>query len=153
MNIGRHPKLTFLTFTRLNLTRSTLHAPSLHGPKFTRPPNLHDSYLHAQIYTTPNLHKIYTTPHLHKSNLHAPKSTQNKLANLIWFGHQNIARVQNCPDITIKNSLCLFVFLGKPSKKEKKKGNLRSGWLNGLTPHPPVSQQRKIRTLDLQGVF
>ena len=92
---GATPNLcTFLTFTRLNLTRSTLHTPGLHDPKFTRPPNLHDSYLHAQIYTTPNLHKIYTTPHLHKSNLHAPKSTQNKHSNLLWFDHQNIAWVQ-----------------------------------------------------------
>ena len=76
-----------------NLHFSHLHDSILHAQPYTPQvytvPNLHD----PQIYTThiytlkftrpPNLHKIYTTPHLHKSNLHSPKSTQNKLANLV----------------------------------------------------------------------
>ena len=103
-----------------NLHFSHLHGSILHAQPYTPQvytiPNLHD----PQIYTTPNLHKIYTTPHLHKSNLHDSKLTQNKLANLIWFGYQNIARVQNCAEITIWNSLCLFFLFGKLSKKKGK---------------------------------
>ena len=81
--------------------------------------HLHDSILHAQpytpqVYTIPNLHdpQIYTThiytlkftqhqiytkftqPLIYINQIYTPKSTQNKHSNLLWFDHQNIARVQ-----------------------------------------------------------